>query len=508
MEQLLKKKAMPLTCCALNKQEECPISGEYTLPEYCPDIAVVLKCFAYPHIQNRQWSGEQWLLDGTVVIRVLYLDEERRCVRSLEFTQAFSCTMRGEGRVDNAAVAVELGTKYLSCRALSPRRVEVRGAILVHAYADRCVQKDVAQVVEDPALHTRVDAMEVSVPCSTCDKVLTVSESLGFHESLPAAEMLLGGECRAVIRECKLLAGKAIIKGQVYIHQLYADSLDGESTHCLDYTLPFSQIMDVDEAEEGMPFHAGVQVLSDTERCSVGPDGGNTMLDVSVKLLLQIQVYRREEISILRDAYHSRYPLTAQTEEMELRSFLGTRWEETVLPMPLSMPTTPWQEIVDVCVQPQECTAECGGGSAQIKGRMIVCVVARDADGEMVYDEFVEEYGLEYPCEGNQARVRVFPTTLRYRVVDDKLEVQVRLCVEIADWYCEKEHVISDLHLQEDAPYPQQKVTALLYYADAGETIWNIGRTCRTSPTCIKEENALSEDCLREAKVLVVPIVN
>ena len=135
MEQLLKKKSMRLTCCALDKQEECPISGEYTLPEYCPDVAVILKCFAYPHIQNRQWSGDQWLLDGTAVIRVLYLDEERRRLRSLEFTQSFSCTRRGEGRADNAAVQVELSTKYLSCRAVSPRRVEVRGAILVRGKA-------------------------------------------------------------------------------------------------------------------------------------------------------------------------------------------------------------------------------------------------------------------------------------------------------------------------------------------------------------------------------------
>lgn len=508
MDQLLKKKSMRLSCCALNKQEECPISGEYTLPEYCPDIAVVLKCFAYPHVQNRQWSADQWLLDGTAVIRVLYLDEERCCVRSLEFTQAFSCTMRGEMRVDNAAVKVDLSTKYLSCRALSPRRVEVRGAIVVNAYADGATQKDMALSVSDSGLHTRMDTMDVAVPCCATDKILTISESLSFHESLPPAEMLLGGECRAVIRECKVLTGKAIVKGQVYIHQLYADSLDGESTHCLDYTLPFSQIMDVEDALEGMPYHACVQVLSDTERCSVGPDGENTVLDVSVKLLVQIQAYRQEEISVLQDAFHNHYPLSAQTEELELCSLIGTRWEETVLPMQLAMPTTPWQEIVDVCTQPQECTAVCDGGRVEVKGRMIVCVVARDADGEMVYDEYVEDYGLEYSCVGNHARVKVVPTTLTYRAVDDKLEMQVGLCVEVADFYCEKKRLISDLRLQQDTPYPQSKATTLLYYADAGESIWDIGRICHASPNGIMEENALTEDCLAESQILVVPILN
>lgn len=508
MEQLLKKKSMRLTCCALDKQEECPISGEYTLPEYCPDVAVILKCFAYPHIQNRQWSGDQWLLDGTAVIRVLYLDEERRCLRSLEFTQSFSCTMRGEGRADNAAVQVELSTKYLSCRAVSPRRVEVRGAILVQAYADVVMQKDVAVTTENDALHTRTESLDISVPCGACDKVLTVSESLSFHESLPPAEMLLGGECRAIIRECKVLMGKAIVKGQVFVHQLYVDSLDGGSTHCLEYALPFSQIMDVDDALEGMPYYASVHVLSDTERCSVGPDGENTMLDISVKLLLQIQVYRRDKLSVLRDAYHSRYPLSLHTEEMEIGSLLGTRWEETVLPMQLTIPSGQWQEIVDVCIQPQECVVECNDDRADINGRMIVCVVACDGDGELVYHEFVEDYGLEYPSIGNRVRARVMPTTMRYRVVEDKLEIQASVCVEMTDFYCDKKQVISDLRLQQEMPYPQQKVTALLYYADAGETVWNIGRVCRTSPTCIMEENALTDECLEESKILVVPIIN
>ena len=71
MEQLLKKKSVRLSGLAMDKQEECPISGEYTLPEYCPDVAVVLKCFAYPRILSRQWSGDQLLLDGNAVIRVL-----------------------------------------------------------------------------------------------------------------------------------------------------------------------------------------------------------------------------------------------------------------------------------------------------------------------------------------------------------------------------------------------------------------------------------------------------
>ena len=505
MEQLLKKKSVTLPVFVLDRQEECPISGEYTLPEYCPDVAVVLKCFAYPRIQNRQWSGDQWLLDGSAVIRVLYLDEERKSVHSLEFAEPFTCSMRGDGRVDNAAVNVELTTKYLNCRALSPRRVEVRGAVSVTARAESVAKKEIASVAEDDALYTKMLPKAIATPCPMNEKVLTISESLDFPDTLPAAELLLGGECRAVVQDCKLLPGKAIVKGQVFLHQLYLDA--NEAVHSLDFALPFSQILDVNDAVEGMPYYASVCVLSDTERCVVGPSGENTILDVSVKLLLQMQVYQKTELSVAKDAYHRQCPVTAQTEEVEFCCYLGMRWEETVLPMKLAVQPGRWQEIIDVSVQLQDHQTERMDGGVMVRGRMLVCVVAKDTDGEVVYDEFAEEYSVTYACGGNACSVRFVPMECSYRVVDNALELQIALCAAVMDRQCDCEAVLTDLQLQSERPYPRQKVTALLYYADAGETVWDIGRNCHTSPDGICEENELDGECVEEARVLVVPIV-
>lgn len=506
MEQLLRKSTIQMTGYAIDKQEEYPISSEYTLPEYCPDVAVVLKCFADPRIQNRQWSNNQLLLDGNVIIRVLYLDEERKCVRSLEFAQPFACSLQSGGQINHAALVLDLQTKYLNCRALSPRRIEVRGAITVKAQAEGTTGTTVVTATDEEGLHTRTEAVIFTIPVRACDKVISVSDALEFDSTLPAAEMLLGGECRATIHECKLLPGKAIIKGHIYIHQLYTDDTSAMQTHCLDYTLPFSQIMDVDEAREGMPYKASVQILSDVERCSVGPDGKNTILDVTVKLLLQVQVYQKQEVTLLKDAFHSRYPVTVQTEEIELISLLSTRWESTVLPMQFAMPNGKWEEIVDIIVQPQSAIAQCGDGRASIKGRMAVCVVARDTDGEVVYHEFTEEYAIEQHCNGNMLQVKPVVTALNYRVVGDKLELQIKLCICISEYRSEKKQRICDLSLQRETPYPHQNVSALLYYAESGETVWEIGRRCHASPACILEENDMTDECIRDNTVIIVPI--
>lgn len=506
MEQMVKKSMIPLSCLVVDQQEECPIIGEYSLPEYCPDIAVVLKCFAEPRIQNRQWSADQWLLDGNAVIRVWYLDEKRDRVFSVEFSLPFSCAVRGEGRVDNAAMEWDLTIKYLNCRAVGPRRMEMRGAAIVTARADGIVNKSILSMEDGDYLYTKTETITITVPSDSCDKVLSISESMEFDSALPPAEMLLGGDCRAAIRECRLLPGKAIIKGHVYVHQLYIDNTPNKQTHCLNYVLPFSQIMDVANVNEKMCYKASVHVLTDTERCSVGPDGENTVLDVNVKLLIQIQVYQQEKICVLKDAYHRHYPIVAQSEELGLFTLLGTRWESATLPMQLTLTGAEWSEIIDVSVQTQPLSVVCADGKAEASGKMEICVVARDSDSEIVCEEYVEAYSLEYSCEGNCAQIKPTVTDWTYRVVDNKLELQAKLCVCVSEYESCQHATISELRLEEDKPYPPQTASTIFYYAECGESVWDIGRFCHASPESILKENEMKDDQIRESTVLIVPV--
>lgn len=506
MENLLQSNSVSLSRRAIQAKEECPINAEYTLPDYCPDMAVVLKCMAHPRVQNRQLTGESLLVDGMAAVRVLYLDEERQCVRSVEFTSPFSCSMQvASGNLNASHVCLDLNTKYVNCRAVTPRRLEVRGVVSVDACADAIYEKQVAQPMADNSLYTRCQTFSFSTPMAVAEKIITVNESLEFPESLPSAEMLLGGECNAVVTECKLLSGKAIVKGQIYIHQLYCDNLSTGSTHCLDFVLPFSQILDVENGEEGMPYDVNVLLLSDTERCSVGPDGENTVLEVTVKLLVQWQTYCKREISLLLDAYHGKYPLTHKSSELELYTYHGCRTEQTMLPLKVTLPKVPLQEVLDVWVQTAVPTVAYDNQRVTLTDRLTVCMLLRDGDGQIQYFEHPEEYRLEYPCQGNDPTAQLTVTEQRYRVCDGCLELQLMLCVNLKMRDCQKHTVLTDVTLCYEKPYPSQRASVLMYYAQPGEDVWSIGRACHTSPERIRAENELEDSTLQESCVLLVP---
>ena len=50
------------------------------------------------------------------------------------------------------------------------------------------------------------------------------------------------------------------------------------------------------------------------------------------------------------------------------------------------------------------------------------------------------------------------------------------------------------------------KAASIIYYAEAGESLWEIARQYYTSVNAIKEENELSEDNVASKGMLFIPV--
>ena len=84
----------------------------------------------------------------------------------------------------------------------------------------------------------------------------------------------------------------------------------------------------------------------------------------------------------------------------------------------------------------------------------------------------------------------------------------MKLCVCVSEYESSQHRIISELRLEEDKPYPRPKVSTLFYYAESGESVWDIGRLCHASPDCILSENAMDDEFITENTVIVVPIMH
>ncbi len=511
MEQLLRKEKIAVTESVLDAAEEYAISGDFILPEYCPDVAVVLKCMVTPQLHSRRWSGDTFVIDGMAVMRILYLDEERCCVREAEFTQPINCVLRGQSGCEGVPVRVWVTQDYVNCRAVSPRRIEVRGGFTVHACAERAKMVELPCAPSADRLYTKGISKTVSAPLSAGEKLLTVNETLAFDSGLPAAEQLLGGECTAAVTEVKLLTDKAIVKGQIYLHQLYTDDSVSGTTYVLDYAVPFSAIMDVDGVCDGQLYTAQVNVLSDTEECVAGEGGQNSALGFTAKLLVQLFTYKKTVAEFVTDAYHADCPVTVSEEAVNGCSLIEVLRQTATVQKSVALPSEGLREIVDAWVMPMPCNGRLENGRLETDVPILLSMLVRDTDGVIAYYERAEDFRVEcacsVPCNEASVTVKVYPSVLgmSYAAVGDKLDVRLTLLPSCELWETMQDKVVREITLQSENPYPSDGAALRLYYAEAGECVWDIARRCHTSPKAVCEENDLHDEMISAKTVLLIP---
>ncbi len=506
MQQVLHKQSVMMTKPLMDATTEYILSGDFILPDYCMDVAMVLKCVVTPYIHTRRMSGDLLTLDGTVAVRVLYLDEERRCVRVAEFTQPLSCSLRGQCGSEGAPVSVKVETEYVNCRAVSPRRIEVRGGLTVSAYAAGCEEMELPVAAEDEKLCVRRLCRRVCAPLTSAEKTVSVNELLSFDASLPAAEQLLGGECTVAVTDCKLLTDKAIVKGHVYLHHLYTDDSLAGSTHVLEYTVPFSLIMDVAGARDGMLHCASASIITDTQECVAGVNGPNTALDFTAKLLVQLYVYESVEMQLLTDAFHCERSVTATTQSLCMRSLCGAAHRVTTVQKRVVLPCDNLQEVIDVWIMPLP-GGSVSNGRAEWAAPVTVCMLVRDVDGIVAYHERQEELTLPLSHgmdAGDEMQVHLTVCGVSYTAGGDSLDLRLSVAMTMTQWQVFEQTVITDLELT-DERFADDVPALRLYYADPGERVWDIARHCHASPDSICAENGLHDDVVREKTVLIVP---
>ncbi len=485
--------------------DERPVDCDFVLPEYLPEIAAVLKCRMRPAVQSHQISGDRVIADGTVYLQLLYLDEERRTVRSYEHTQPFSSTFTVSDLKNGDAVRLTTRVNYVNCRATGPRRVDVHGAFGV-----QCVVRSegVVQAVctaQGEGLHTRGCTLNCSVPSGNCEKTVSLNEVLELDA---AADSLIRHDAAAYITECRQMTGKTIVKGDVVMTAVYVTDADAGTVVRTVGHIPFSQILDTDGAEEELS-DCRVCVTQCDVRLMQDPAGEARLLSAAVKLLITMDRYRTETCDIVTDAYHTVYPLKTEWCAVESCRLSFVRADTVTLSLALPLPDGDVSDVLDLWCDalPMACTCEAGQTNAA--GQLQVGMLTRDAQGTVAYYERVADYRTVLPDESERIAASVVPLECTYTVAGGQIDVRVSAVVHRTGSCLQHHKALAKVVADESAPYTVDGVLKgcclKVCFADKGESVWEIARREHTSYEGLKAENGLSCDTLEQDMMLLIP---
>ena len=485
-------------------EAECPVDGDFLLPDYCPDIAAVLKCSLKPVVLSRQWSGEKLLVDGQSTIRVLYLDEERKCVRSFECLQPFSCSISmSESGADTPPVSVRLS--YLNCRAASPRRLGIHGALMVKAQGNSCREASVLSDISGDSIYVRRETVCCSAPAGTAEKLFSISEVVDLGGGKPPAEMLIQYTCTPVVTECKQMTDKVIVKGRVSLCTLYAVNVsEGTTAKCV-HEFPFSQILDIEGMDETLKCITHAEVLSTDIHVTADQNGANTLLAVTIKLCVRLDARRSQTAEVVTDAYSGKYPCDTAAARLVTEELKCVRLENTSLKEVLDMPSESMSEIVDLWCDTLPVSTRAEGDLFYADGHLQIGMLARDRDGSISYYEHVSDYTLQFDERCDDMTVEVALTDMEYAIIGGKIEIRLEFLVNRCG-YLRAVHTALQEFRPSEEPYPEQRAALRICRAKKGESVWEIAKGCHTAASAVMEENDLDGDEVPSDMMLLVPL--
>ena len=491
--------------------QEQSIELDYVLPDYYPDFFRMLHCSAETDITHQQYRDGVLEYSMSVRLRVLYCAQDSNTVQAvtqqLDYTRQFPMPAAVAERSCAPCFRLTADTAYLNCRAVSSRRIDLRGAVRVTVQVCAEQSREVIAGAEGMHIQTKTEPVTFVSRMLRAEKRFTLSEQMQIPPAQPPLLAILRDEVRLRVNDTRIAAGKLICKGEAAVTLLYTAS-DGIET--VQAVFPFSQIAETDGLRDDMPLNVTARLNSRLYTPQAEGDGDIRTVMCDLQITLCGEAAETASAELLTDAFSTVYPVTMQKEMLPLLTAPVPVSDSTRVRAVLSRPDTAlmkvyaaWAEPVNVRTAPDTET-----GGTRISGELHACVLAADADGvpQMLEDSVPFTWSIA-AAAGCLPEIAV-PGCSYTLTGADSVTVQAELSLSGYMNGQSPREVVTELSADADADMPDGTEYALrLYFGQPDESLWEIAKRFRTVPDAVRAENDCPGDTLTAAQMLLIPNV-
>ncbi len=470
-------------------QGQAAVEGEITLPGGLREEARVLSAGAMVVLESVEAQQDKVVLEGRVVFHALYTQGDPGKPQAMEASADFTHTLelpgaqarmlcRGDATVEHVeatAYSGRLGLKAIvqaRCRVLSAQPVAaLTGIAGVEGLEQRTctlpLKRTVAQGQAEALLREEFD-----LPAG-----LQVTQTL-YATALPRVTEITGG------------LGRAGISGTVALEVYHASDTPGKPLCLTRHTLPFDQAVEL--AGEDGELLDGRAVVKDVAVVSQENADGERTLRVEVLLGLSAWADRREEVTVLQDAYTTdgddvrltRAPVRCRVDD---RAVQAAESGKLMLMLPEGSPAA--RTVLCGFAVPVLTGREQIGGRLTVEGMLEVTLLYMTDDSDAPVTVFQEEpFRLTFAAECGPEDF----LTLTVGEVDvsaitsDRVEMKYILHLQSSGLQVQDAALAADAERVEADP-PSDSL--ILYFIQPGEEMWDIARRYRLPRAQLTEMN-------------------
>lgn len=492
--------------------QEIPVDLDFSLPDYCPDIQRILKCGIHPKVSTRNISGDRLNIDGNIDIKIIYVDSDKKSVRCCENTTSFSCSIDLRTSPENAVSIISSRIEYMNCRAVSPRKIDIHGAVAICAKVYNKSGQDIVYKIEGDDVQQKKSQEILSNLEGMGQQQFSISEMLDLGQNKPAPEIIIRSDISLIPKEYKNMVNKVAVKGEALVKILYIGDISSGQLEVMEYSIPFNQVIDVPGATDESQCTVCLEVLSHEEQIQGDEQGVSNFIMEDIKAAATIMAYGEKEIEMIKDAYSVNYDLEYTNEIIKLCRISQNIDSSFSVNGTIEFTEFNISRVIDIWSDVSSINGKYENGEILFEGKMNVCILAIDLEETPFYIERIidvrHKKPLDSDCEEIIVESEICPTAIGYRITGSgSIEVKADINLNATVYTCKKHNTISGATASETQPQTKDSNAALtIYFAEPGETIWDIARKYYTYEDAIKEENDISEEVINQSRMILIPM--
>ena len=220
MELKLQKQPVAVCELLLDTVAEYPIECDLLLPDYCPDIVRVLCCRVQASCSDCSARKSTLTVEGMAAVSLCYIGEVGG-MRKAEYKIPFSKSFELSREVTQPICSVTIEPGQINYRAVSKRRLDLRGVLMLRVRLyDAAEQPAISQAEGQGVQLLRREYPGARLEGQSSHR-FSLAEQLATAVGKEPATEVVQIDCRPVVQDCRPVAGRAVLKGELLVHLLY-----------------------------------------------------------------------------------------------------------------------------------------------------------------------------------------------------------------------------------------------------------------------------------------------
>ena len=474
-----------------DKTVSTDLSGDFTLPDYQPEIKKLLRVTASVLPPSKYIGGGEAEFAGNIDYYVLYMgsDNDIYCApltADYKINLPFDTSELGDngylgGFGGNAVISADM----ISGRVTAPRKLSVKCRLKTRAQVFAEMPLEDGFGADEEGIQMLNGRATVSRRCWGVGEMLRISDEM-ICESGECELRVISAEGKTLIGEVTAMNGVVSCRGDIYLKLLLCRD-DGGVPYTASRKIQFSQTVAVD----GMTSGADASARGTVSEMGITVEDGRIGIDAGV--IIEVEGCREDNISYVKDIYSTARRTEGSYKTVTVLSDGEEFSGNFTLSDSLSLDDANiarGSRVIDVCgvVYPEEYIF--GPDKCTIHGKAKFSLLL-EKDGEYSVSDIEMPFAYRAATSGELDRAMCDAEIIsaRARVDDERIGIDAEIGINGSAARGENEKMLSEVGFGEEIERDRGQI--VICYPSGDDSLWSVAKKYGAPIDSLAEVNSL-----------------